>query len=149
MLIEMARARQEMHMTQDFLRGLHAYPVSPTSKSMWKAGPEDLYHSDVGDQGVVFALFKKKPQWFSTLSQTWNSDHCHNYYGAFTKRISQPQGILHRNCIGAHIENVVDPASDFFNFFNKYPLHWHDGHFRTVYTEVKDETSVVGNLYSA
>jgi len=148
MLIEMAWARARVHITRDFLDGLHAYPVTATSKSMWRADDSDLFHSDVGDQGVLFALYRHKPDLFTTLAQTWNSDHCHKYYGVFTKRIPPPQGILHRNCIGAHIENAVDEASTFFSFFNNYPLNWHDGEYKTQYLELgSNETYIVGDLY--
>jgi len=131
MLIDMTLAREMLHIKKDFLAALQATHAGPNSKSLWRRDDNDLFHSDVGDQGVLFALYQQRPQLFETLNQHWNVDHCHQYYGTFenSKRI-RPVGILHRNCIGAHIEHAVDKASDFFTFFNSYPLSWHDGLFK-------------------
>lgn len=141
MLIEMSRIRRKLKIDHAFRNALLNYPAGPKSVGLWRANGSDFFHSDVGDQGVIFALFRQRPELFETLSQTWNSDHCHHYYYAFQRRVPRPQGILHRNCIGAHTEHTVDDASHFFNFFNNYPLNWHDGHHKVHWNIGKNITA--------
>jgi hypothetical protein len=152
-LINIRLAREKTVITDDMLNALKSSGANKDSKVLWLG--KGLYHSDVGDQGVFFALFKAKPFMFKTLSQTWNMDYCHHYYSKFTKRVpllpldpnrkkSLKFGILHRNCVGKDIfqENLVkswvlpDMSKVYFDYYDNYPLGWHDGDYAPTYEEL-------------